>query len=86
MDDYPEPDATFIQSDIPYNSTRPSSLQECSEQDFLEDLCLFWSSRKGTRLTVDTFLDTVLNGVRLDVWNLYKEVCQRGGFTCAPSD
>ncbi|KAH9321957.1 hypothetical protein KI387_016596, partial [Taxus chinensis] len=60
------------------------SLDECSEGDFLEDLTQFLVSRGHGRLIpltgIDQFPNVVLNGKRLDLYNLYREVVTRGGF------
>ncbi|KAJ7552209.1 hypothetical protein O6H91_06G046200 [Diphasiastrum complanatum] len=54
-------------------------ISECSE-----DVMQFLSSRGHGRLIppmgVETFPDAVLNGKRLDLYNLYREVVSRGGF------
>ncbi len=46
-------------------------------------MCEYLSERKGKRLNRDTFPDAILNGVKLDLMALYKEVVSRGGFKCA---
>eukprot|EP01018_Ginkgo_biloba_P012967 Gb_05236 [translate_table: standard] len=60
------------------------SLDECSEEEFLEDLMQFLVSRGHGRLIpltgIDAFPNVVLNGKRLDLYNLYREVVTRGGF------
>ncbi|GLJ54441.1 hypothetical protein SUGI_1169280 [Cryptomeria japonica] len=60
------------------------SLDECSEVEFLEDLTQFLVSRGHGRLIpltgIDQFPNVVLNGKRLDLYNLYREVVTRGGF------
>lgn len=60
------------------------SLDECSEEEFLEDLMQFLVSRGNGRLIpqtgIDSFPNVVLNGKRLDLYNLYREVVTRGGF------
>ncbi len=53
---------------------------ECSETQFMEDLCAFHRERNGKNLTPETFPDAILSGSRLDLYNLYKEVTSRGGF------
>ncbi len=58
---------------------------ECSEAQFLEDLCAFHCERNGKNVTPETFPDAILNGSRLDLYNLYKEVTSRGGIKCAAS-
>lgn len=65
--------------DIPYISDRRGII-ECSEREWMEDYCSFCSSQMGRRVTPETWPDAVLNGVPLDVFNLYREVVTRGGF------
>lgn len=36
--------------------------------------------RKGKMIDREKFPEAVLNGCKLDLYNLYKEVCSRGGF------
>ncbi len=56
---------------------------ECSAAAFLEDLCAFHRERTGKKAaSPDSFPDAILNGTRLDLFNLYKEVISRGGFRC----
>jgi hypothetical protein len=59
-------------------------MRECTEEDFLQDLIDFLGSRGQSRLIppagVDAFPEVVLNGKRLDLYNLYREVVSRGGF------
>lgn len=40
--------------------------------------------RRARQVDPDTFPDAVLNGSRLDLFGLYREVVTRGGFTCVP--
>lgn len=60
------------------------SLDECSEEEFIEDLMQFLVSRGHGKLIpqtgIDSFPNVVLNGKRLDLYNLYREVVTRGGF------
>lgn len=63
----------------PKMSARPP-LSHCSESEFLDDVCAYLSERKGKRLNRDTFPDAILNGAKLDLHTLYKEVVSRGGF------
>ncbi|KAK9822214.1 hypothetical protein WJX81_006927 [Elliptochloris bilobata] len=63
-----------------WRSGRPR-LAECSEGEFLSDLCAFLQTRCGRQVDADTFPDAVLNGSRLDLFGLYREVVTRGGFT-----
>lgn len=57
---------------------------ECSEDEFRKDVMQFLISRGHGRLVpstdVESFPDAVLNGKRLDLYNLYREVVSRGGF------
>ncbi|CAD7704105.1 unnamed protein product [Ostreobium quekettii] len=62
-----------------YKSNRPS-LDQCTEQDFLGDLIAFLQERRGKVIDLEKFPEAVLNGVKLDLFNLYREVCSRGGF------
>ena len=77
-DDY-EGKSVRRRSSIPYNSNRPAIMQ-CTEEEFLQDYCSFCSSQLGRRVTPDNWPDSVLNGLPLDVYALYKEVVTRGGF------
>ena len=49
------------------------------QEEFKKDVMQFLISRGHGRLAasadVETFPDAVLNGKRLDLYNLYKEVC-----------
>jgi hypothetical protein len=61
-------------------------MAECSEAAFLEDLCAFHRERGGRpAASPEAFPDAILNGSRLDLFNLYREVTSRGGFQCAAS-
>lgn len=59
-------------------------MHECSEDEFRKDVMQFLISRGHGRLVpstdVESFPDAVLNGKRLDLYNLYREVVSRGGF------
>eukprot|EP00210_Caulerpa_lentillifera_P002749 g2628.t1 len=76
-------DQLFLQmptlADIDFQSTRPP-LNRCTESEFYEDLVAFLQTRRGKVLDKDKFPEAVLNGVQLDLFNLYKEVVSRGGF------
>ena len=50
------------------------------QEDFLQDLCAFHRSRGIKNVSPDNFPDAILNGSRLDVYHLYREVTSRGGF------
>jgi hypothetical protein len=67
----------------PHCCNRPPMVQ-CKEEEFLPDLISFLETRGHGRLIppagVDAFPEVVLNGKRLDLYNLYKEVVSRGGF------
>ncbi|MED6187535.1 AT-rich interactive domain-containing protein 4 [Stylosanthes scabra] len=60
------------------------SVQTCSEEEFLKDVMEFLIIRGHNRLIpqggLAEFPDAILNGKRLDLYNLYKEVVTRGGF------
>lgn len=66
-----------------HGCNRPS-IHECSDEEFRKDVMMFLISRGHTRLVPSTdleaFPDAVLNGKRLDLYNLYREVVSRGGF------
>ncbi|XP_027334591.1 AT-rich interactive domain-containing protein 4-like isoform X2 [Abrus precatorius] len=59
-------------------------VQTCSEEEFLKDVMEFLILRGHSRLIpqggLTEFPDAILNGKRLDLYNLYKEVVTRGGF------
>ncbi|KAK4793547.1 hypothetical protein SAY86_023982 [Trapa natans] len=61
-----------------------SSIQFCSEEEFLKDVMDFLTIRGHSRLIPQggqaEFPDAILNAKRLDLYNLYKEVVSRGGF------
>ncbi|URD82290.1 ARID BRIGHT DNA-binding domain-containing protein [Musa troglodytarum] len=61
-----------------------SSIQVCSEVEFLEDVMQFLVLRGHNRLVpqggISKFPDAVLNSKRLDLFNLYRQVVSRGGF------
>ncbi|XP_042946624.1 AT-rich interactive domain-containing protein 4-like isoform X2 [Carya illinoinensis] len=61
-----------------------SPMLTCSEEEFLKDVMQFLILRGHTRLIpqggLAEFPDAILNGKRLDLFNLYKEVVTRGGF------
>ncbi|KAF4368872.1 hypothetical protein F8388_021484 [Cannabis sativa] len=61
-----------------------SPIHACSEEEFLKDVMQFLMLRGHTRLIpqsgIAEFPDAILNGKRLDLYNLYKEVVTRGGF------
>ncbi|CAL9205428.1 unnamed protein product [Musa hybrid cultivar] len=61
-----------------------SSIQVCSEVEFLEDVTQFLVLRGHNRLVpqggISKFPDAVLNAKRLDLFNLYRQVVSRGGF------
>ncbi|KAK9844911.1 hypothetical protein WJX74_008601 [Apatococcus lobatus] len=62
-----------------WQSNRPP-MHECPEEAFLSDLAAFLRERKHAKINTDNFPDAVLNGQRLDLFNLYREVSQRGGW------
>ncbi|KAE9595868.1 putative chromatin regulator PHD family [Lupinus albus] len=59
-------------------------VQTCSEEEFLKDVMEFLILCGHSRLIpqggLTEFPDAILNGKRLDLYNLYKEVVTRGGF------
>ncbi|KAK7275508.1 hypothetical protein RIF29_16627 [Crotalaria pallida] len=59
-------------------------VQTCSEEEFVKDVMEFLILRGHSRLIpqggLTEFPDAILNGKRLDLYNLYKEVVTRGGF------
>ncbi|KAH7546999.1 AT-rich interactive domain-containing protein 4 isoform X1 [Ziziphus jujuba] len=61
-----------------------SPISACSEEEFLKDVMQFLILRGHNRLIPQSgpaeFPDAILNGKRLDLYNLYKEVVTRGGF------
>ncbi|KAG2722509.1 hypothetical protein I3843_02G114400 [Carya illinoinensis] len=61
-----------------------SPMHNCSEEEFLKDVMQFLILRGHSRLIpqggLAEFPDAILNGKRLDLYNLYKEVVTRGGF------
>ena len=61
-----------------WRSKRPR-MWECTEAQFMEDLCAFHRERNHKNVTPENFPDAILNGSRLDLYNLYKEVTSRGG-------
>ncbi|KAG0576309.1 hypothetical protein KC19_5G070800 [Ceratodon purpureus] len=67
----------------PHCCNRPH-MEQCTEEEFLPDLISFLETRGHGRLIppagADAFPEVVLNGKRLDLYNLYKEVVSRGGF------
>lgn len=65
-----------------WRSKRPR-MWECTEVQFMEDLCAFHRERNHKNVTPESFPDAILNGSRLDLYNLYKEVTSRGGIKCA---
>ncbi|ONI15238.1 hypothetical protein PRUPE_3G031800 [Prunus persica] len=61
-----------------------SPIHSCLEEEFLKDVMQFLILRGHSRLIpqggLAEFPDAILNGKRLDLYNLYKEVVTRGGF------
>ncbi|XP_068335853.1 AT-rich interactive domain-containing protein 4-like [Pyrus communis] len=61
-----------------------SPIHSCLEEEFLKDVMQFLILRGHNRLIpqggLAEFPDAILNGKRLDLYNLYKEVVTRGGF------
>ena len=65
-----------------WRTSRPS-LATCTEKQFLADLVDFMRERLDRKYDTEHFPDAILNGRRLDLFNLYKEVVRRGGYGCA---
>ncbi|XP_062114384.1 AT-rich interactive domain-containing protein 4-like [Humulus lupulus] len=61
-----------------------SPIHACSEEEFLKDVMQLLMLRGHTQLipqsVIAEFPDAILNGKRVDLCNLYKEVVTRGGF------
>eukprot|EP00249_Psilotum_nudum_P022397 c28503_g2_i2 orf=261-2768(+) len=80
------PEKPFPLNSVPLkkHGCNRGTVHGCSEEQFLKDVMQFLISRGHTRLVPSTepesFPDAVLNGKRLDLYNLYKEVVSRGGF------
>jgi ARID/BRIGHT DNA binding domain len=55
-------------------------MEACSEAEFLDDLVYFLEAKRQRSINRVTFPDAVLNGTKLDLFHLYKEVVSRGGF------
>ncbi|XP_020256983.1 AT-rich interactive domain-containing protein 4-like isoform X2 [Asparagus officinalis] len=79
----------FSMSPLPLqkHGCKRSHIGLCSEGEFLQDLKQYiihrgqsWLVPKGG---ISEFPDAVLNGSQLDLFNLYKEVVSRGGFSQA---
>ncbi|PSC70291.1 AT-rich interactive domain-containing 4-like [Micractinium conductrix] len=65
---------------LPWKSARPL-LAACSEEHFLSDLIAFLTDRQGRQIDPRTFPEAILNGSKLDLFHLYKEVTSRGGYS-----
>lgn len=65
-----------------WKSSRPT-LTQCTEKQFLNDLVDFMAERLDRKYDSDNFPDAILNGRKLDLFNLYREVVRRGGYGCA---
>jgi len=70
------------------NTTRVSANQRpaigvCSEAVFISDLITFLKTQLGRSIDPSTFPEISLNGSKLDVFTLYREVCRRGGYAAA---
>ena len=66
---------------VAWKTSRPV-LPQCTEKAFLTDLCDFMRERLDRNYDAESFPDAILNGRRLDLFNLYKEVVRRGGYGC----
>lgn len=64
---------------LPWKSDRPH-LSYCSEEQFYSDLIAFLTDRQGRQIDPATFPEAILNGSKLDLFHLYREVCSRGGY------
>lgn len=53
---------------------------DCGGRLLAPQLRAFLSDSRGKQLDAATFPDAVLNGAKLDLWALYREVAVRGGF------
>jgi hypothetical protein len=72
-------EAAAAPAPLPWKSSRPA-LPQCSEEAFLSDLIAFLTERQGRQIDPRTFPEAILNGSKLDLFHLYKEVCSRGGY------
>lgn len=63
-----------------HNEMLASNHAGAVQEEFLQDVCAFHRSRGVKNVSPDNFPDAILNGRRLDVYNLYREVTTRGGF------
>jgi len=73
-----------------HSSARPSAATttipdstlglECSCRETSDEAVVVNFASQGKRLNRDTFPDAILNGAKLDLFALYKEVVSRGGF------
>ncbi|KAL4422493.1 hypothetical protein ABPG75_008690 [Micractinium tetrahymenae] len=64
---------------LPWKSNRPL-LALCSEEQFYTDLIAFLTDRQGRQIDPLTFPEAILNGTKLDLFHLYREVTSRGGY------
>ncbi|CAG9465332.1 unnamed protein product [Pedinophyceae sp. YPF-701] len=58
---------------------RRAPLERCSKPEFVQDLAAFIEVKRPGTINAATFPDTVLNGQKLDVWTMYREVVAYGG-------
>jgi hypothetical protein len=67
------------------NTTVPSRapIGTCTEEVFLSDLVNFLKNQLKRSIDPATFPEIILNGSKLDVFTLYREVCRRGGYEAA---
>eukprot|EP00249_Psilotum_nudum_P022396 c28503_g1_i1 orf=565-3126(+) len=82
----PSPAQMLVLKSMPIkkHGCRRRPIHDCSEEELLKDVMQFLISRGHSRLVpssgIESFPDAILNGKRLDLYNLYKEVASRGGF------
>jgi ARID/BRIGHT DNA binding domain len=65
------------------NSASRPPLDTCTEALFLLDLVNFLKTQLKRSVDLTTFPEVSLNGSKLDIFTLYREVCRRGGYNAA---
>ncbi|KAG7671570.1 putative AT-rich interactive domain-containing protein 4 [Nannochloris sp. 'desiccata'] len=78
----------IIASPFPNNNNPPMNIRRpaidvCTEAVFISDLVTFLKTQLGRSVNPVTFPEISLNGSKLDVFTLYREVCRRGGYNAA---
>ncbi len=58
-------------------------IDSCTEAIFMTDLITFLQTQLKMSIDPSTFPEISLNGSKLDVFTLYREVCRRGGYAAA---